>query len=457
MRVGRSTRVTSRLLPALTLILFAASQVLADVAATGTFDIQLSGAPPSVTFAGDISFDAGVRTALGWQVNMASDVGDMTYEGNAVVNAAEKSATFDLDAMSGGDFAFATTGAARCESAGCVNGRGTFTGRLVLTDPDGVLKGGVFTFDGTAAISTTGSGPGGAFAINAFPLTLTRVGSDMSVSSGPQTYFDTVAESVRTFVADARFQTVDVAGATQFVAFSALPGALPAGIQLDGALSVFVDVATNAMTSGSVRLCLGYVDANGDQVVDGTAIAVSRLRLLHASAVGSPFADVTLSVAGQRACGDVPAVGPMVLGVAPAGASTTTTTTTPGPDATTTTTTPGTTPTSTTLPLCATALECLDAAVAGPLCPGETVNPKLALLVQKKLGKARAALLATRTTSAAKKLAKLVAKARKQLDKIETKADAFVTKRNGRISADCRDLIRAAMGRVTDQIEANRI
>jgi hypothetical protein len=447
--------VRSRLLPAL-LVLVAASPVLADVAATGTFDIQLTGAPPNVTFDGDISFDAGVRSALGWDVNMAADVGDMTFAGDAVVDTVRKSATFDLNAMSGGDFAFTTPGAARCASAGCVNGQGTFTGRLALTDPSGVLKGGVFTFDGTAAVDGAGNGPGGAFAINAFPLTLTRVGSDMSVSSGPQTFLDTVAESVRGFVADARFQSVTVAGATQFVAFSALPGAIPAGVELDGALSVFVDVATNAMTSGSVRLCLGYADANDDQVVDGMAVAVSRLRLLLAAAIGSPFADVTLSVAGERACGDVPAVGPIVLGVAPAGASTTTTTTTPGPDATTTTT-PGTTPTSTTLPLCATALECLDAALAGPLCPGETLNPKLALLVQKKLGKARTALLATRTTSKAKKIARLVAKARKQLDKVGAKADAFVTKRDGRISADCRDLIRAAMGRVTDQIEANRI
>jgi hypothetical protein len=455
--VGRFARVTSRLLPALTLILFAASHVLADVAATGTLDIQLSGAPASVTFDGDISFDAGVRTALGWQVNMAADVGDMTYEGDAVVDTAQKSATFDLNAMSGGDFAFTTAGAARCESAGCVNGRGTFTGRLALTDPDGVLKGGVFTFDGTVAVGAAGNGPGGTFAINAFPLTLTRVGSDTSVSSGPQNFFDTVAEGVRTFVADARFQTVDVAGATQFVAFSGLPGALPAGIQLDGALSVFVDVATNAMTSGSVRLCLGYDDVNGDQVVDGTAIAVSRLRLLHAAAIGSAFADVTLSVAGERACGDVPAVGPIVLGVAPAGGSTTTTTTTPGPDATTTTTTPGTTPTSTTLPLCATALECLDAAVAGPLCPGETLHPKLTALVQKKLGKARTALLATRTTSKAKKVARLVAKARKQLEKIGTKASAFASRPKGAITPECRDLIQAATGRVSEQIEANHI
>jgi hypothetical protein len=165
---------------------------------------------------------------------------------------------------------------------------------------------------------------------------------------------------------------------------------------------------------------------------------------------------VTLSVAGQRACGDVAAVGPIILGVAPAGGSATTTTTTPGPEVTTTTT-PGTTPTTTTLPLCATALECLDAIVATPLCPGETLNPKLAALIQKKLGKARTALLATRTTSAAKKAARFVRRAREQLDKIGKKANAFVSKPKGAISPECRDLIRAATGRVTEQIAANRI
>jgi hypothetical protein len=438
-------------------VLLSAARVSADVAATGSFDIDLSGAPPNVPFSGDISFDAGVRSALGWQVNMAADVGDMTFDGDAVVDAAARSATFDLNAMSGGDFAFTSAGVARCEGAGCLNGRGTFVGRLVLTDPDDVLQGGVFTFDGTAAIDVAGNGPGGAFAINAFPLTLTRVGSDMSVSSGPQTFFDTTTETIRTFVADASFQNVAVAGATQFVAFSALAGALPAGIELDGALSVFVDVATNAMVTGNVRLCLGYADANADQVVDGTAVAVSRLRLLHAAALGAAFADVTLSVAGERACGDVPAVGPIVLGVAPAGATTTTTTTTTPGQEPTTTTTPGTTPTSTTLPLCATALECLAAAEAGPLCPGETLHPKLAALVQKRLGKARTALLAAGATTKAKKLARLVGKARKQLDKIGAKAGAFASRPKGAISSECRDLILAATGRVAEQIEANRL
>jgi hypothetical protein len=102
-------------------------------------------------------------------------------------------------------------------------------------------------------------------------------------------------------------------------------------------------------------------------------------------------------------------------------------------------------------------LDCLAAAVAGPLCPGETLNPKLAALIQKKLGKAQAALLATRTSTKPRKTAKLVARARKQLDKVGAQADAFVTKRKGPISAECRDRIRSELGQVTQQIDANRI
>jgi hypothetical protein len=49
-------------------------------------------------------------------------------------------------------------------------------------------------------------------------------------------------------------------------------------------------------------------------------------------------------------------------------------------------------------------------------------------VILKKLTKAKTALLAARATSAAKKAAKQIAKAQKQLDKIGTKADAFVSK-----------------------------
>jgi hypothetical protein len=117
----------------------------------------------------------------------------------------------------------------------------------------------------------------------------------------------------------------------------------------------------------------------------------------------------------------------------------------------------GTTTTSTAPPVCATALECIDVAIAGPLCPGSSLNQKLAAVILKKLAKAKTALLAARTTSVAKKAGKQIAKAQKQLDKIGTKADAFVSKPKNAISAECRDLIRAATGLVTQQIQANRI
>jgi hypothetical protein len=124
---------------------------------------------------------------------------------------------------------------------------------------------------------------------------------------------------------------------------------------------------------------------------------------------------------------------------------------------TTSTVVVGPSTTSTTLPVCATALECLDLAIAGPLCPGESINQKLAAVILKKLTKAQKALLSARSTSVAKKAAKLVAKAGKQLDKVESKANAFVSKPKNAISPECRDLIQSATGRVTEQIAANRI
>jgi len=269
-------------------------------------------------------------------------------------------------------------------------------------------------------------------------------------------FFDTVAKSVRLFAARARFASVGGAGATQFVAFSALPGALPPGVVLDGAVSVFVDVTTNAMVSGGVRVCLGYPDANVDGIVDGTSLEASRLRLLHAATIGAAFADVTTAVESQRVCGEAPAVGPIVVAVAQVGA--TTTTSLPAGVSTTTTATvaPGSS-TTTTLPPCDTALSCLDAAVAGPLCPGETINPKLAAVVAKKLAKAQQLLGAARSTTVTKRVAKLVAKARRQLDKVGAKADAFVSKRKGPINPGCRDAMRAAISRVAQQIDADRI
>lgn len=452
----------------------------ADVAATGTFDITLRpGVPPSVSFDGDITFDPGAQSALGAFVDMATDVGEMTFEGDGVVDAANESLVFDLTAESDGDFDLAASGTASCENAGCLNGRGNFGGRLTdITDPGGVLPGGTFTFDGTIAIGATGAGIDGVFAINAFPRTATPAGSDVEVSS-QSTFWDTVDDRERPFVASTRFPTVTVAGETEFVAFSTFPSEFPAGIAVNRTVSVFVDVTTTAAVTGDVRVCLGYPDANDDEIVDGTPnnLHESRLRLLYAATIDAPFTDVTMSVADQRICGDVPAVGPVAIGVASSGGSTSTTLvavstttslTTEGPTTTsttlpsgaTTTTTIGTggaTTTSTTLPACVTAIDCLDLAIAGPLCPGETIDAKLSTLILKKLTKAQKALLAARTTGSGKKLARLVIKARKQMDKVGKKADAFVSKPKGAISVACRDQIRAALILVTQQITASRI
>jgi hypothetical protein len=450
----------------------------ADVAATGTFDVTVfPGVPPSISFDGDITFDPGVRSALGAFVDMATDVGDLTFEGDGTVNVANESAAFDLTAESAGDFDFSASGVASCENAGCLNGRGNFGGRLTeITDPAGVLPAGTFTFDGTIAIDAAGSGTGGRFAVNGFPRTATPAGTDVEISSD-STFWDTVADSQRPVFASARFATVTSPGVTEFVAFSTFPSEFPAGISVNRAVSVFVDVKTTAAVTGNVHVCLGYPDANHDEIVDGTLtnLPKSRLRLLYATGIDAPFTDVTQTVANQRICGDVPAVGPVAIGVSSGGSTSTTivgestttsvttsesstTSTTLAPAATTTTTieTGGST-TSTTLPACTTAVDCLDVAIAGPLCPGETVNPKLSTLVLKKLTKAQTALLAARTMDSGRKLTRLVIKARKQMDKVGKKADAFASKRKGAISVACRDQIRAALILVTQQIAASRI
>lgn len=504
-----------RALALLSLFLLPAPAARADVAGTGTFSIDLALTPPNVPFDGTITFDDATQSVLGASVNLATDVGDMTFEGTAVVDVNAESATFTLTSEADEtDFDFDAEGAGSCTSSGCVGGTGTFAGRFTrINDPDAVLPDGVYTFDGTAAIDFSGQGPGGSFAINAFPRVTTPIGTDVEVSSGDETYFDTVRNLVRTFLATASFANVSGAGDTEFVAFSKLPGDFPDGIAFNAmVISDYVDIRTTATVTGGVRICLFYPDENDDGIVDGTTnnISETRLRVLYATAIGQPFTDVTVSVADERACGDVPAVGPVVLGVAAAGATTTTITSTttstsvpaesttttsvpqesttttsttvpsgestttstsspaptstssttslpPPPSTTTTVTVIGTTTTSTAPPVCATALECIDVAIAGPLCPGSSLNQKLAAVILKKLAKAKTALLAARATSVAKKAAKQIAKAQKQLDKIGTKADAFVSKPKNAISAECRDLIRAATGLVTQQIQANKI
>ena len=127
------------------------------------------------------------------------------------------------------------------------------------------------------------------------------------------------------------------------------------------------------------------------------------------------------------------------------------------PGGVTTTTTISGGGTTTTLPLggCAEALACLEVALAQPLCGGEPINPKLQAIIAVKLGKARS-LLQKAAAAADTKVARLVARARKQLGKVGTKADAFVTKKKRPITAGCRDGIHAALDRIDGAITAAR-
>lgn len=421
------------------------ARAAAEVAGTGTFDFTGHGFPPNVTFDGDITFDDAIFNVGGVDVNLGTSVGMMTYSGSAVVNTPQLRATFDLTADDpNSDFAFTGSGSGACQNA-CLGGSATFAGQLTsVTDPGGVLPDPFrYTFDGTIAINFLGMGPGGTVAINVFAPMATPTGMNVMVESGPTTFFDTRAEQNRTFDIDLVFAQVTVVGDTTFVGLTAVPGNIPAGIALDPAVSRFVDIITSAQFSGMVKICANYADANMDGIIDGTPIPVALLRLLHATAAGQPFVDVTTMADNGQVCGMVSSLSPTVVGVA--SPATTTTTTVPGNTATTTTTT---TPSQ---GGCTDAVACVNLALGTPLCGSEQINPKLAKVIATKLGKARTLLQKSATASAAK-TAKLVKKARKQLDVVRKKVDAFVSKKKGPISPACRDSIRATLDQIGQAI-----
>jgi hypothetical protein len=507
----------------------------ADVAGAGTFDIFLDASVPPPTFDGEIFFDGGMKRVLGQNVNLAANVGTMTYDGEMFESSAAQSVLFTLEADADEtDVSIVAGGSASCE-AGCVTGRVTFAGLLEveLDDGNALPDAAVYTFDGTVQLDDVGEGIG-TFAINAFPIIATPPGAGVEVASGVQTFFDSVTGTPRSFDARVTFANVTAAGTTSFAGLSAVSGALPAGVTLDAAVSTFVDVRSTEAFGGDARLCLAVADADADGVVDETTIAVSQLRLLRAEAVGAAFVDVTAEPEAGAVCGSAPAAGPIVIGLAVADGATTTTTSTTVPtgestttstlagdtsttsttsttlrdaststtsstlieDETTTTTlaAPGSTSTmaapgvptttttslvrttstaparspststslaratttSTTLPVCATALDCLELAIAEPLCPGESINRKVTTLIFQKLTKAQRALMRAQTAGGGKS-ERLIAKVRKQMDKIALKVDAFASRPRKPISVGCRDEIQAAIARVVQQIDARKL
>jgi hypothetical protein len=318
----------------------------ADVAATGTFDIDVNGFP-TVAFDGGIGFDTDGFSVGGTPVDLAGDVGPMTYTGSAVVNTSTLSAPFSLTAT-GTDFSFDAAGTAACTTSTCTQGVATFVGALgTITDPMGHLPAGyAYTFDGSVQINIlTGMGTG-IFGMNAFLPAATPPGPAVMVSSGPTTFFDSRQNALRDFLANVIYETVTSGGTTTFFGISAVPGTLPASIQLHPDISVVIDIQTDATFTGDVTVCVAYADSSpADGIVDDTDVTVDRLRLLHALVVSDPLADVTTTAGGGEVCGVVPALSPFVLGVGPTSTTTSSTSTSTTTIVTTTSTT-----TSTTLP-----------------------------------------------------------------------------------------------------------
>jgi hypothetical protein len=314
-------------------------------AGTGTFDIDVNGIPPNVTFDGTLTFANQGHMVGGTAVNLGMDVGAIPYSGSAVVNVQALSATFDLTASKTG-FAFTGAGSGAC-TGGCINGTATFVGALSsLTDPSMLLPPGyAYTFDGSIFINFLGQGPGGTFALNAFADVPTPAGSNVAVSSGLDSYFDTRSEDLRQFLCELVFTTVNTPGITNFFGVTLLPGTLPNGITLIPDESVFIDVVTTAGYTGPVDVCVAYTDADMNGVVDGTNVLVSQLRLLHALATGQSFTDVTTTVGSGKVCGQVMGLSPFVVAAGPVP---TTTSTSSSTVPTTTVTTTSVVPTTTT-------------------------------------------------------------------------------------------------------------
>jgi hypothetical protein len=415
-----------------TVLSLLAGRADAEVAATGTFDV---GVAPALN--GMIFFATGIRSVLGQDVDLAADVGDMSYAGTVQVDAAGRGVTFALHAGPSTEFEFDAAGAGVCAVPGCLGGTATFGGILgAIDDPMNVLPDATYAFDGTTYVSPGAPGPVGGFGLNAFAPQFTATGIDVVTSSGPTTFFDSVQGIERTFEATVRYPSVSAAGTTTFVAFSALPGEIPAGYELAPESSVFVDVVTSGVVfGGDLEVCLSAGDADGDGIVDGAGFAVAELRVLHAAATGQAFADVTGGSSPPGiVCGRASSLSPFVLArLSPGGPTTTTTLPAAG---------------------CGEPIACIDAALATPLCGAESVAPKLQAVIETKLGSAKRAITKAET-SRAKKLAKLLGKARKQLTRIGLRADAFVDKKKGPITAACRDQIRAVLDGISAALDAN--
>jgi hypothetical protein len=300
------------------------------VAGRGTFDIDVDGFPPNITFDGTLSFANDPQNVGGTPINLGTSAGNVPYSGSAVVDVPGLKANFDLTTANGG-FNFTGEGTAACTSS-CLTGTATFVGIGSAVTGGSLPADFVYTFDGTAGLLTQT----GNFAMNAFANVDTPAGQNVPITSGIDNFLDSKTLDLREFLVELVFTAVNTPGFTNFLGATVVPGNLPDGIALIPDESVFVDIATTADFSGPVEVCVAYDDVDANGIVDGTDVLVSQLRLLHALATGGDFADVTTSVGSGRVCGQVTSLSPFVVAAGPAPTTTTTTTLAPTPTTTTT-------------------------------------------------------------------------------------------------------------------------
>lgn len=458
--------------------LLSAGIARADVAATGTFGINVDVSFPftSGTFDGAITgFDGGPFMVGATPVDLATDVVSMTIPTSNLLNIdiGALAVTFDVSAVDDdltlNDFGFAGGGVAVCEDAiTCAQGQGTFVGDITsLTDPSDLLPDGwVYTFDGTVMVSAGAFDAEGAFGINAFLPKNLPAGLAAQVTSDPTSFFDSRRNTLRDFLVDLTFAEVTTPGTVSFVGKSAVPGAFPASIGFDPDVSVYVDITTGggAAFTPPVEVCFHYEDSSPtDGIVDGTSVAVDTLKVLHAATIGDPFLDVTSAAPGSGVvCGEVDQLSPVALGVgAPFGTTTTTVTSVTSTTLQTTTTIVGTT-TTTTLPVppCDEAITCipvLQQVVETALCPGIEVPKRMTKITAKKLRKAEKLIGKIGRAKTVKKGERLLAKSAKQIDAVNAKAEKFTLKRKNPLDPTCRDRIAELLAPLAQAIAERRL
>lgn len=347
----RLTRMARGLLVA-TLVLVGRAH--AEVAATGTFGINVHVSFPftSGTFDGTITgFDTGPFMAGGSSIDLKTDIGMMSITNGMIpaINIPALAATFNFDAVDSNltakNLSFHGAGIAVCTDAiTCAQGQGTFVGDVTsVTDPDALLPDPlVYTFDGTVMVSSGAFDATGVFGLNAFTPQNVPAGNPVMATSNPTTFFDSRKNTLRNFLVDLTFAAVTNPGTVTILGKSAVPGSLPANIDVDPTASVFVDIVTGGGLAFTppVDVCVAYDDVDQDGIVDGTTLQVAQLRLLHALALGDNFQDVTTTVGGGKVCGQVGTLSPFVVAAGPVPTTTSTTTSTVTTTSSTTSTLP---------------------------------------------------------------------------------------------------------------------